>query len=50
MKRWPGIRHVRYFVLRSRFNMWWLSIGHMLGAFPNPRDVQFMDDVWSGKA
>lgn len=50
MKRWPIIRHVRYFYLRTRFNIWWNTIGHVLGAFPNPSDIEFLEAVWKGDA
>lgn len=45
-----GVRHLRYAWLRFRFEMWWASIGHMLGAFPNMADIEFLDAVWRGEA
>lgn len=48
-KLW-GIRHVRYFVLLVRWNIWWNSTGRYLGAFPNESDAKYLDAVWEGRA
>jgi len=49
MQLW-GIRHVRYFILRTRFNIWWMSCGRYLGAFPNQRDIDYLEAVWKGES
>lgn len=50
MKRWPLIRHIRYFLLAREFRLWWEGEGHMLGAFPNEADLRYLEDVWKGRA
>lgn len=45
-----GVRHLRYFWLRLRFALWWANVGHMLGACPNPSDLEYLDAVWRGEA
>lgn len=49
MKRWPIIRHVRWLNLSYGYWKWWHDIGHVLGAFPNPADMQYLQDVWEGR-
>jgi hypothetical protein len=50
MKRWFGIRHVRYFYLSWRLNRL-IEFGrnHDLWFFAQESDLQFLEDVWSGK-
>ena len=50
MKRWFLIRHVRYFVLSWRFNQF-IRRGQDIGLawIPQESDLQFLNDVWSGK-
>lgn len=48
--RLPGVRHVRYFYLRARFNAWWHSVGRHLGAVPNESDIEYLDRVWRGES
>lgn len=50
MKRWPVIRHIRYWVLSIKFALWWGRAGRHLGAFPNPNDIEYLNAVWRGKA
>jgi hypothetical protein len=50
MKRWFGIRHVRYLYHAMCFWHWWDNVGRFLGAVPNPDDLQFLRDVLDGKA
>lgn len=50
MKRWWGIRHLRYFYLSWSFWHWWEETGYLLGAFPNPRDLEYLDAIWRGEA
>ena len=50
MKRWPLIRHVRWLVLAYAFAAWWAEIGQDLWLAPNASDLQFLDDVWKGRA
>jgi hypothetical protein len=49
MKKLWGIRHIRYWLAVRRFNLWWAHYGHRLGAVPNPSDLQYLEDIWSGK-
>lgn len=52
MKRWPIIRHVRYWWLRYRVERWaytWYMGGVGLG-YPNPSDLKWLEDIWKGKA
>jgi len=49
MKKLWGIRHVRYFVLRAKFNWWWLTCGQFFGAFPNEADLDYLEAVWAGE-
>ena len=52
MKRWPIIRHIRYFVLRYRVERWaWECgrIGFGMG-YPNASDLAHLDDIWAGRA
>lgn len=50
MKRWPIIRHLRWLYHYYGFYTWWHQVGQHLGAFPSPYDLQFLDDIWEGKA
>jgi hypothetical protein len=52
MKRWPVIRHIRYWWLERKVERWcWqcyqvgLGLGHM-----NPSDRAHLDDIWAGRA
>lgn len=52
MKRWPVVRHVRYFWLAYRVDRWarmWGQAGVGLG-YPNPGDLHHLDLIWKGKA
>lgn len=52
MKRWPIIRHVRYYWLAFRVHMWamkWASMGIGLG-WPNQYDLDRLQEIWEGKA
>jgi hypothetical protein len=51
IKRWPLIRHVRYFYHAWRLYRWaraWNSIG--IGIGPNPADIDHLEAIWRGKA
>lgn len=50
MKRWFLIRHIRWLWLSYRLERWWNQVGHLLGAVRNPADLQYLDDVWRGRA
>lgn len=50
MKRWPIIRHARWLYWHIRFTTWWNDYGHVLGAFPNPADLEHMEKIWKGEA
>ncbi len=49
MKRWPVIRHIRYFYHARRLNRWWNEIGSHFWLAVNEQDIQFLEDVWDGK-
>lgn len=51
MKRWWGIRHVRYFYLTWQAIRWaqmWGQIGVGLGHV-NEGDLRYLDAVWRGE-
>lgn len=50
MKKLWGIRHIRYYYLSVKFNVWWFSVGQCLGACPNQNDVDYLNAVWKGEA
>lgn len=50
MKRWPIIRHVRYFWLRRRMNQhydMWSQLGYL--PVNVERDYAILDRIWEGK-
>jgi hypothetical protein len=50
MKRWPIIRHVRYFYLRYKVNRhydFWLSLGKL--PVHADRDYAVLDAIWRGE-
>ena len=50
MKRWPIIRHARYFWYRWRVERhyeFWLSLGML--PFNKDKDEIVLRDIWSGK-
>lgn len=50
MKRWPIIRHIRWFYLHAKFWTWWERVGCYLGAVPNEADLDYLERVWRGEA
>lgn len=53
MKRWVGVRHVRYFWLRMRVERWALQCYRLgLAGFPVPNesDIRHLQLIWDGKA
>ena len=50
MKRWPVMRHVRWLWLDLCLFWWWDTVGKHYWVGPNPKDIQFLDEVWKGKA
>ena len=51
MKRWPVIRHVRYFWLAWQVSRWaraWGQAGIGLGV-PNQADVAHLEAIWRGE-
>ena len=51
MKRWPIIRHVRYYWLSYKLHRWaysWFSVGIGLG-YPNPSDTDYLNRIWRGE-
>jgi hypothetical protein len=52
MKRWPGIRHLRYYWHRYRclrHAQMWGRMGIGLG-YPNEADLATLDAIWEGRA
>jgi len=49
LKRLPIIRHLRWYWHARKFYRWWYGLGWHLWVFPNPADLEFLDDVWKGK-
>jgi hypothetical protein len=50
MRRWPIIRHLRYFVLRYKVNRhydMWLSLGYLPVHAQHDYDV--LDQIWRGE-
>jgi len=52
MKRWPIIRHIRFFYLRYRVNQHYDMWREMTGALPFhiQRDYDHLDRIWRGEA
>lgn len=50
MKRLWGIRHVRYFILKARFVMWWSVVAQHYWMTPNESDIEYLRAVWRGEA
>lgn len=50
MRRWPGIRHLRWLILAWQFDRWWQAFGRRYWLVPNPADVAYLRDVWEGRA
>lgn len=52
MKRWWGIRHIRYLYHSYQIQRWarmWGQIGIGLG-WANPSDIEYLDKIWKGEA
>lgn len=52
MKRWPLIRHIRYFWSRMKVYEWasqWGELGIGTG-HPNQSDLDYLEAIWKGKA
>jgi hypothetical protein len=52
MKRWWGVRHIRYYWLSWRAYSWaqdWAQMGIGLGV-PNESDMRTLDAIWRGEA
>jgi hypothetical protein len=50
MKRFPIIRHLRWFYLTRRVHLHarrWAQLGIGLG-YPNESDLQYLDAIWRG--
>ena len=50
MKRWPLIRHVRFFWAAWRLARWWKTVGSHYWLAPNPLDERYLEAIWKGKA
>lgn len=51
MKRWWGIRHVRWLIGTYRVHRWaikWHQMGLGLGV-PNEHDLMVLDKIWKGE-
>lgn len=48
--RWPVIRHVRFAWNVLKFQIWWTFIGRHLVAWPNESDLDYLRDIWEGRA
>lgn len=51
MKRWPVVRHIRYYYLNyqvRRAAYRWARVGIGLG-FPNESDLKYLCKVWRGE-
>lgn len=48
MKRWPIIRHIRYYVALYKFNRWWMKMS-IYFITPNPYDLEYLEGIKSGK-
>lgn len=49
VKRWPGVRHVRYMVLLNEWCHWWEQHGRYVLTEASEADMRYLDDVWAGK-
>jgi hypothetical protein len=49
LKQWPVIRYFRFVYLSWKFETWWQREGRHLGAFPNPKDREYLEGVLRGK-
>ena len=49
MKRWPLVRHIRYYWLLYRYNRWWVQVGQWYWLSMNPSDEAYLADVWKGE-
>ncbi len=49
MKRFWGIRHIRWCIAAARYWHWWRDTGQYFGAFPNGLDLTYLDEIWDGK-
>lgn len=50
MKRWWGIRHVRYWLLCRRLANYWNRYGRHHWLCINEADLLYLDRVWKGQA
>jgi hypothetical protein len=50
MKRWWGIRHIRYLMLRQRMTQRLARYGRHSYLVVNLEDAMFLAQVWSGDA
>jgi len=51
-KRWPVVRHVRYYYLRYKVYeaaRWWYMFGIGMGQ-PNPADLKHLEAIRKGEA
>lgn len=49
MKRWPIIRHIRWFLEMLSYRAWWNEVGREHWLAPSPRDVEYLKDIWEGR-
>lgn len=46
MKRWPGIRHIRFWWKQHRFYSW----GNNIGIMPSAAAMAYLSNIWEGRA
>lgn len=47
-KKWPIIRHIRYFYWAWKFDRYWQNYKHVF-LVPNDGDMQYLDAIWRGE-
>jgi hypothetical protein len=50
MKKFWGVRHVRYWYCCFRYNRWWHRVGRHHWLIPAQEDLEYLRNVWEGKA
>lgn len=50
MKRWPIIRHIRYWLLCRELKRYWRRVGRHYWCVVNESDLIYLDRVWKGEA
>lgn len=50
VQRWPGIRHLRWYLLKRDFDHWWNGFARHHWITPSQKDLEYLDRVWRGEA